>query len=540
MPRFGGHWVEGANSMATSYDAIVIGAGHNGLICAAYLSKAGRKVLVLERREIIGGATATEEVWPGYQVSTASYVMSMMQKKIIADLELPKYGWEVFPMECLFTPFEDGRYFTLWDDVKKTQTEIAKFSKKDAEMYPIFESFLVDAAKFVREMMFLTPPNLASRKWRDIKRMLEHGNAMRKLGNKVFRIADLMTMSISDFLDMYFESDQLKAVKAYYGSIGTFLGPRSPGTAYVLLHHLMGDLGGAGGWGFMRGGMGAVPKAAAGCATAHGCTIRTDAEVEQVLIKNGRATGVVLKSGEEIFSNTVIANADPKTTFLKLVDTEQLPEDFVGEIRNYRTFSTAFKINLAVDTPPVYTAFDAEEVGVDYPSYVHIGPTMEFLEKAYDDAKYGRVSERPFFTPCVPTIPEPGLAPPGKHILNIFGGHSPYELKDGPWDAQEHEKLFDKVMKEFELYAPGVEATIIERQILAPPDLERIFALPQGHIFHGELTLDQLAFMRPAPGYADYRSPIRGLWQCGAGTHPGGGVMGMGGHNAAREILKGW
>jgi len=443
-------------------------------------------------------------------------------------------------MDCLFTPFEDGRYLAMWDDPKKTQKEVAKFSKKDAEMYPVFESFLEDAAKFIREMMFLTPPNIVSRKWRDLKGMLAYANKIRKLGNKVFRIADLMTMSVSEFLDMYFESDQIKAVKSYYGSIGTFLSPRSPGTAYVLLHHLMGDLGGAGGWGFMRGGMGAVPKAIAGCATAHGCTIRCDAEVAQILTENGRATGVALQSGEEIFADTVVANADPKTTFLKLVDTKLLPSDFVDEIRNYRTFSTAFKINLAVDTPPVYSAFNAEELGIDYPSYVHIGPSMEFLEKAYDDAKYGRVSQRPFFTPCVPTIVDPDLAPPGKHILNIFGGHSPYELRDKSWNDEEHENLFNSVIAELERYAPGVGNTIIERQILAPPDLERIFALPQGHIFHGELTLDQLVIMRPAPGYADYRSPIRGLWQCGAGTHPGGGVMGMGGHNSAREILKGW
>jgi phytoene dehydrogenase-like protein len=525
--------------MATSYDAIVVGAGHNGLICAAYLSKAGRKVLVLERRDIIGGATVTEEVWPGYHVSTASYVMSMMQKKVIQDLELPKYGWELLPMDCLFVPYEDGRYLAMWGDVKKTQAEVAKYSKKDAEMYPVFEDFLADAAKFVREMLFLTPPNITSHKLRDLKSMLQHANKIRKLGGKIFRIADLMTMSVAEFLDMYFESDQIKAVKAYYGSIGTFLAPRSPGTAYVLLHHLMGDLGGAGGWGYMRGGMGSVPKSIAGCAKAHGCEIRTDAEVAQILTENGRATGVALQSGEEIFSKIVVTAADPKTSFLKLVDRKALPSDFVDEIRNFRTFSTAFKINLAVDTLPQYTAFDAEKLGIDYPSYVHIGPTMEYLEKAYDDAKYGRPSERPFFTPCVPTVVDPDLAPPGKHILNIFGGHAPYELKGANWE-DEREKVFDRVIDEFERYAPGMRDSIIDRQLLMPPDLERIFGLPQGHIFHGELTLDQLAIMRPAPGYADYRTPIRELWQCGSGTHPGGGVMGMGGHNAAREILKGW
>ena len=525
--------------MATKYDAIVIGAGHNGLICAAYLAKAGKKVLVVERRSIIGGATATEEVWPGYQVSTASYVMSMMQKKVIADLELPKYGWKMIPMDCLFTPFEDGRSIAMFGDHKKTQVEIAKFSKKDAEMYPVFEEFLADAAQFVRQMLFLTPPNPTSRKLRDLKGLLQHANAARKLGNKIFRITDLMTMSVSEFLDMYFESDQIKAVKAYYGSIGTFLGPRSPGTAYVLLHHLMGDLGGAGGWGFMKGGMGSVPQSIAGCATAHGGEVRTDAEVAQILTENGRATGIALQSGEELFADTIITGADPKTSFLKLLDTKQLPADFVESIGNLRTFSTAFKINCAVERPPSYRAFKPDQTDVDYPNYVHIGPTMEYLEKAYDDAKYGRPSTRPFFTPCVPTVVDPDLAPPGKHIVNIFGGHAPYELRDTTWD-QEREKFADQVFGVFDEFAPGFSDSVIDRQILTPPDMERIFALPQGHIFHGELTLDQLSFMRPAPGYQDYRTPIRNLWQCGSGTHPGGGVMGMGGHNAAREILKGW
>jgi len=422
--------------MATKYNAVVIGAGHNGLICAAYLARAGRKVLVLERRSKIGGATATEEVFPGYQVSTASYVMSMMQKKVIADLELPKYGWKMIPMDCLFTPFEDGRSISMFGDHSKTQKEIAKFSKKDAEMYPVFEAFLEDAAKFVRQMLFMTPPNPTSRKLRDLKSMLEHANAVRKLGTKIFRITDLMLMSVSEFLDMYFESDQIKAVKAYYGSIGTFLGPRSPGTAYVLLHHLMGDLGGAGGWGFMKGGMGAVPDSIAGSAQAHGCEIRTDAEVAQILTENGRATGVALQNGEEIYADMVITGADAQTTFLKLCETKELPADFVESIRNMRTFSTAFKINMAVDRPPSYKAFKPGETDVDYPNYVHIGPTMEYLEKAYDEAKYGRPSTRPFFTPCVPTMVDPDLAPPGKHIVSVFGGHAPYELRDSTWDQE--------------------------------------------------------------------------------------------------------
>jgi phytoene dehydrogenase-like protein len=348
-----------------------------------------------------------------------------------------------------------------------------------------------------------------------------------------------MTQSISDFLDQYFESDQLKAVLAYYGSIGTFAGPKTPGTAYVLLHHLMGEHEGAGGWGFIRGGMGGISQAIARSAERHGAEVRIAAEVARVTVRGGRATGVVLASGEELSAKLVVSNADPKRTFLGMVDARELPPEFVDEIRSYRTYSTAFKINLALEEAPRYTAFDAAAIGSAYPTYVHIGPSMEYLERAYDDAKYGRPSARPFMSPVVPTIVDPELAPRGKHILNIFGGHAPYTLAGTTWDA-ERERFADTVIDTLAAYAPNLPGAVIHRQILMPPDLEAVFALPQGHIFHGELSLDQLFFLRPAAGYANYRSPVRGLYQCGSATHPGGGVMGVCGHNAAREILKDW
>jgi phytoene dehydrogenase-like protein len=525
--------------MAETWDAIVIGAGHNGLVCAAYLARAGLRVLVLERRDVIGGACVTEEVWPGYRVSTASYVMSLLQPRIIKDLELRKFGFEVLPTDHLFVPFPDGRSFVYWDDLKKTCAEIARFSRKDAETYPVFEAFLHDAAAFVRELLWVTPPNPASRRPGDIKDMVGLLWRFRKLGGRLYRFADLMTESIADFLDRYFESGELKAVLAYYGSIGTFAGPRTPGTAYVLLHHLMGEHEGAGGWGFIRGGMGGISQAIARSAERHGAKVRTGAEVARADVRGGRVAGVVLRSGEEIAAKVVVSNADPKRTFFGLLDSRELPGEFLEEVRTYKTYSTAFKINLALEEAPRYRAFDAGRVGTAYPTYVHIGPSIEYLERAYDDAKYGRCSARPFMTPVVPTIVDPDLAPRGKHIVNLFGGHAPYTLAEGSWDT-EREQLCETVLDTLAEYAPNVKGAVVHRQILAPPDLEAVFGLPQGHIFHGELSLDQLFFFRPVPGWANYRSPVRGLYQCGSATHPGGGVMGVSGHNAAREILRDW
>ncbi len=523
--------------MAESYDAIVIGAGHNGLVCAAYLARAGLRTVVLERRGVLGGACVTEEVWPGYRVSTASYVMSLLQPKIIRELELGKFGFEVLPTDHLFVPFPDGRYFVYWNDAKKTCAEIAKFSRKDAETYPVFEAFLHDAAKFVRELLWKTPPNPASRRPSDIKEMIGLLWQFRKLGDKLFRFVELMTESISDFLDRYFESDHLKAVLAYYGSIGTFAGPRTPGTAYVLLHHLMGEHEGAGGWGFIRGGMGGISQAIARSAERHGARVRADADVARITVRDGKAAGVVLASGEEIAARIVVSNADPRRTFLGMLGEDELPSGFVDEVKTYKTYSTAFKINLALDEAPRYTAFDGKAIGTAYPTYVHIGPSVEYLERAYDDAKYGRPSARPFLSPVVPTIVDPDLAPKGKHILNIFGGHAPYTLRGATWD-QERERFADTVVDTLAEYAPNLKGAVLHRQILMPPDLEAVFGLPHGHIFHGELSADQLFFFRPVPGYANYRSPVRGLYQCGSATHPGGGVMGVSGHNAAREILK--
>lgn len=517
------------------FDAIVVGAGHNGLVCGTYLVRRGLRTLILERRPIVGGACVTEEVWPGFRVSTASYVLSMFPDRLIKDLNLPRFGFELIPTDNLFVPFEDGRYMILWDDIGKTCGEIAKFSKRDAERYPEYQSFLDEAASFVRYVMWRTPPSsFGLQALAEASRLLWRFKSM---GRRIPRFIDLMTQSVAEFLDQWFESDQLKATLAYYGSIGSFKGPRSPGSAYVLLHHLMGEHEGAGGWGFVRGGMGGLTQALAKAAQHHGATIKTDAEVERIILRGDRAVGVALANGDVYTASTIVSNADPKSTYLRLVGAEHLDGDVVFEIETYRTFSTAFKINFALDFLPDYTAFDSDEIGVQYPTYVHIGPTVEYLERAYDDAKYGHPSSRPMMSPVVPTLADPALAPAGKHILNVYGHHAPYELADASWD-DEREPFADRVVETLAEFAPKIKDAIIDRQVLMPPDLERVYGLPQGHIFHGELALDQIFLLRPIPGYGDYRAPIRGLYLCGSGQHPGGGVSGVPGHNAAREILR--
>ena len=524
--------------MAERFDAIVVGGGHNGLTCAAYLARGGLKVCVLERRHVIGGAAVTEEVFPGFRWSVASYVMSLLQPRIIRELELARHGFKVLPASSLFVPFPDGSSFVYWDDERKTCAEIAKHSRKDAEAFPAFNRYIQELAAIVRQLLWETPVDPSSRRWKDIRETAALVWKYRRVAGKMYRIIDLVTQSVSDYLDRWFESDVIKGVLCYYSSIGTFAGPRTPGTAYVLLHHIMGEHEGAGGWGFVRGGMGAISRAIAAAATERGAVIRTEAEIDRIQLANGAATGVVLKSGEAVEAKLVVSNADAKRTFLKLVGEAALPPEFVAEVKAFRTFSAAFKINLAVDAPPAYTAF-RKDIGIDYPSYVHIGHSVEYLEKAYDDAKYGRWSERPFITPVVPTIVDDTLAPKGKHVVNLFGGHAPYQLKGRTWE-QSRDAFFKTVVDTLTDYAPNFRDSILHAQVLTPPDLEALIGVPQGHIFHGELAPDQLFFMRPVPHYADYRTPIRNLYQCGASTHPGGGVMGVPGYNAAREILKDW
>lgn len=400
---------------------------------------------------------------------------------------------------------------------------------------PEYNAFLDQAASFVRYAMWRTPPgSLGPRAVAETSRLAWR---LKKMGRGVRRFIDLMTQSVADFLDQWFDSDQVKAMLAYYGSIGSFKGPRTPGSAYVLLHHLMGEHEGAGGWGFVRGGMGGVTQALARAAEHEGAIVKTDAEVDRVVVDGGRAAGVALVNGDVYTAPVIISNADPKTTYLKLVGREHLDADVVSEVESYRTFSTAFKLNFALDFLPDYTAFEKDRAGFRYPTYVHIGPSIEYLERAYDDAKYGRWSSRPMLSPVVPTLADPELAPAGKHILNVFGHHAPYELASGSWE-DERDTFASTVVETLAEFAPAIKDAIIDQQVLVPPDLERIYALPQGHIFHGELALDQIFLLRPIWGHGDYRAPIQGLYLCRSGQHPGGGVSGVPGHNAAREILR--
>ena len=528
--------------MAATRDAIIIGAGHNGLVCAAYLARQGLKPLVLERRDVVGGAAVTEEIAPGFRASIFSYLMSILHPRIIADLQLKRHGLEVMPCSDMLSPLDDDDYIVFSDNVARTQASFARFNRHDAEIYPEFDRYLTETANVFRRLLWETPFDPTKRDLRTARQVSGFLWRNRRFGNKVFRVADMLTMSAHDYLSKWFEDDRIKAVLAYYASIGTFAGPKTPGSAYVIMHHVMGENAGAGGWGFVKGGMGAITQSLASYGREKGVEIRTDSPIARVKVANGRATGVVTVSGDEYDSRLIIANVNAKLLYLDMVGAEHLPQEVVRDISSYRTFSTAFKMNIACERPPQYRCLpkaiaDGALGNWSYPTYVHIAPDVDYLERAYDDAKGGWFSSAPFITPVVPTIVDQTLAPPGKHVVNLFGGHAPYKLRNGDWSV-EKPRFRKAVLGAVERYAPGFSDDIIAEQLLVPEDIERIVGLPQGHIFHGELSSDQLFFKRPTAHYADYRTPLQGLYLCGASTHPGGGVSGIPGYNAAREILR--
>jgi phytoene dehydrogenase-like protein len=523
------------------YDAIVVGGGHNGLVTAAYLSRAGWKVLVLERRHLVGGACVTEEVFPGYRVSTAAYLVSLLQEKVVRDLELRRFGYEVLPKDpAYFAPYLDGRHMFMYSDLRRTCEQIARFSARDAERYPAYERFVEQVARFVEPMLLEAPPNLPPRQlgdWLALGKL--GGRLMRMRPAEIGQLARMFTSSARDVLDRWFESDELKLALATDGVIGTNGGPSSPGTAYVLLHHVMGGVGGVRGlWGFVRGGMGALSEALRQSAQSAGAEIRTSAEVVQIKVRGGRATGVVLNDGAEYQARVVVSNADPRRTFLGLVDRGQLPSEFLDQIEGYRCEGSSFKLNLALGELPSYTALPGVDLGQQHKGTTHICQSVDALEHAWDEAKYGAPSTEPLLEITIPTAYDPSLAPPGKHIMSIFAQYAPYRLRDGAWDAPTKQQFIDRAIDLLASYAPNIRGAIEHVHALSPLDLERDYGLTGGNIFHGDLSLDQLFALRPVAGWARYATPIAGLYLCGSGTHPGGGVTGAPGHNAARQILR--
>ena len=523
--------------MNSKYDVIVIGGGHNGLVNAAYLARAGKRVLVLERRHVLGGAAVTEEVFPGFKFSVCSYVVSLLRPEIIRELDLPRHGLEILPLDGTFTPMPNGDHLWRVNDHAKTRREIARHSKLDAEAYDEYGKAMIDMAHFVKPIMNMTPPDPASLNPKGLMELLTMGRRFQKLSaDDKYNQVQLMTMSAVDFLDQWFETDVLKATMSASGIIGTFLGVRSPGTAYVLLHHYMGEIDGAfRSWGLSRGGTGSISNAIGDAAREFGAEIRTEAPIAKIILKNGQAKGVVLENGDEIYADVVSSSVDPRLTFMKMVGEEHLPTDFVDDIKRYKFRGSSGKVNLALDALPDFKCMPG--AGPHLRGAVSISPSVEYMERAYDDAKYGRYSRRPYIDIVIPSLTDPSIAPPGKHVMSCFVQYAPYNLKEGTWDEQ-REEFGDTVIDTIAEHAPNIKDIILHRQVLTPLDLEREFGLSEGNIFQGELTLEQLFFLRPAPGWAQYRSPIRNLYMCGSATHPGGGIMGASGRNAAMEILK--
>ena len=521
-----------------SYDAIIVGGGHNGLVAAAYLARAGRKTLVLERRPLVGGAAVTEEIFPGFKFSVFSYVVSLLRPEIIRDLDLPRHGLQILPLESTVVPLDNGDYLGSWADPDQTRRELARHSPLDAEAATLFGRLMHHMAMAVKPILAMVPPDPTSLAPSDLKGLLKFGGHFRSLGAERFHaLYKLMTMSSADYLDEWFEFDPLKATKSASGIIGTFLGPRSPGSAYVLLHHYMGEIDGAfRAWGFQKGGTGAISETIARAARALGAEIRTGVTVAQVIVKNGRATGVALESGEEISATTVVSGLDPRRTFLELVDPKLMPEEVVAGIKRFKFRGSSGKVNLALSELPDLTCLPG--MGPHLRGAISISPSLDYLERAYDDAKYGEFSRHPYMDIVIPSMIDPGMAPPGKHVMSIFVQYAPYQLNGG-WTDARREAFGDAVVDTLAKYAPNIWSAIIGRQVLTPADIERITGLSEGNIFSGELALHQLFFFRPLPGWARYRTPIKGYWQCGAGTHPGGGIMGASGRLAALEILKG-
>ncbi len=524
--------------MPRSYDAIVVGGGHNGLTTAAYLARAGLSVVVLERRSILGGACVTEEVWPGARVSRASYVVSMLQPKVVSDLRLRDYGYRAIPLDPAYAALSaDGPIF-FFNEPARTASSIKAFSKRDSEVYEGFEDLLDRTASFLRPMMLREPPALGSHHPADLVSLLREGARAAGLGRRdVHDLVRIFTMSVADLLDDWFEHEGLKGSIASTGVVGVWAGPRTPGTAYNLLHHALGEIDGIpGGWGQVIGGMGAISQAIARSAEAAGAEIRTGAPVASIDIREGRVVGVTLADGEEIRAPIVASGAHPKTTILDLAGAEHFPEDVARDMRRYRTRGGSVKINLILGEAPRYEGVTEEQQHMLERTGVNLCPSIDYLERAWQDALAGRPAGAPYVEAELPSAIDSSLTDDGRWVMTMFTQYGP--PGEEAWEGDARERYADACIEHLARYAPNLPGAILEREVLAPPDLERIFGLVDGSIFQGEQGLDQMAFMRPSPSLARYSTPVDGLYLCGAGTHPGGGVMAASGHNAARRILR--
>lgn len=528
-----------AKTRSANREVVIIGGGHNGLVTAFYLAKAGYKPLVLERRAQPGGAAITEEFHPGFRCSTLAHSAGPLRPDIVRDMQLEKHGLNMISTDVAVTALApDGGALVLYKDTEKSAQEIAKFSQKDATKYPQFQSSLAKMGRVIGKALTLAPPDIDHPSSGDLWGMLNTGRAVRKLGRRdMYRLLRWGPMAVADLVAEYFETELLRATIAARGIFGTFLGPWSAGSSLVLLIRAAGDEQAAGNSWFATGGMGAVTQAMASAAQQAGAEIRSGAEVIEVRVKDGIASGVVLSNGEEITAKAIISNADPKRTLLKLVDPAQLSPDFVMKLQHYRMPGTVAKVNLALSGLPKFTALEGENHNRALSSRIHIGPEIDYLERAFDESKYGNFSKQPYLEVAIPSLTDPSLAPEGKHVMSIYMQYAPFKLKGTDWEKQ-RVPLGDTVVKTLAQYAPNLPELILTHQIITPHDLEETYGLTGGHIFHGELSLDQFFTMRPLLDWARYRTPIQNLYLCGSGTHPGAGLTGGSGANAAREILK--
>ena len=563
LPEPGLDWIEAIQAgwrlgaaanegrVAQRYDAVIIGGGHNGLISAAYLARAGMKTLVLEKRHLLGGAAVTEEIFPGFRFSVFSYVVSLLRPEIIRELNLPAHGLDILPLDGTFTPLHEGDGPTgadgrstgdyLWrvNDHGRTVRELRRWSKNDAEAYEEYGQLMVDMARFIKPILAIVPPDPASLDPRPLLPLGGLARSFQKLTQRQQAVfVQLMTMSASDFLDQWFETDPLKATMAASGIIGTYQGVKSPGTAYVLLHHYMGEIDGAfRAWGIPKGGTGGISNAIGSSARAAGAEIRLEAPVARIMVRDGEATGVALESGEEILADAVLSSVDSRRTFIDLIEPGTLDPEFEVEVKRFKFRGSSGKVNMALDGLPNFTAMPGP--GEHMRGAISISPSVDDMERAYDDAKYGHWSRKPYIDIIIPTLVDPSMAPPGKHVMSCFVQYAPYHLDPslGTWDDN-REAFGDAVVDRISEFAPDLKSKILHRNVQTPLDIERTTGLTEGNIFQGELSLEQLFFSRPVPGWARFRTPVRNLWLCGSATHPGGGIMGANGRIAAMELLR--